>query len=530
VRALPAIARRHAGLVLLLCAAAALRALAIVAISPGIWFSDSNSYIASAATGRLSPTRVDGYALVVAPFWHLGSASALIALQHVLGLLIVVALYALLARRGVPRWLALLGVVPAALDAYLVVVEHAVMAETVWHVALVGAVVALLWSERPRLAAAAAAGLLLGYAGVVRSAGVPLMAVFLAYLLLRRVGWRPIAVFCACWLVVLLGYAALFDVQHGKFGFTESGGRFLYGKVAPFTDCSRLHDLPADERPLCPDPRHRLTTNQYLWSKASPIKGLPPSAEHRIRDFAMRALRDQPGTYAHVVLRGVLHYFEPGHRIGHNDYPVTPWQFPSDPRVWGYPGYRGPIRPGDPQRRLHHSITEPNTYVGAMVSRPRLDVAVSRFLHGYQTIAYTYGPLLAACVLIVLVALVARRGPRRQRLDAALLAAVPLLALLVAQALSLFSYRYGLIAALLMAPAAAMAGAALLGGRRVAPAQDSGRSSVAIRPSACSRVSPCAAARALSSASSRGPMPRPCQPSTTVIAISADARSSASRT
>jgi hypothetical protein len=489
VRRVAATARRHWAAGALLCAAAALRALAVVAIGPGIWFSDSNGYIQAAATGRLSTTRVDGYALIVAPFWHAGSASALILLQHVLGLGIVVLLYALLVRRGVPRLLAVLGVVPAALDAYLVVVEHAVMSETVYHAALAGAIAALLWSDRPRLAACAAGGLLLGYAGVVRSVGIPLVAVFVVYLLVRRVGWRRLAVFCAGWLVIALAYVVVFDGQHGKLAFTESGGRFLYGKVAPFADCRELDGLPANERSLCPDPRAHLTTNQFLWGKHSPIRGLPTSADKRIRDFALRVIREHPVRYARVVLGGFAHFFEPGHRIGANDYPVCAWQFPDDPRVWGYPCYRGPIRPGNPVRRLHHHITEPNPYVGAMVSAPRFDPGVSRFLAGYQRVAYTYGPLLGVCVLLVLAALVARRGPWRLRVDAALLAAVPLAALLVSQALSLFSYRYGLIGAVLLAPAAAMAGAALLRPRPLR-APESGRSSVTMRPSASTARQP----------------------------------------
>ena len=66
----------------------------------------------------------------------------------------VVGLYALLVRRGVRPWLATLAVAPAALDAYLVVLEHAVMAETVYHAALVGALALLLWDDEPAAVAA----------------------------------------------------------------------------------------------------------------------------------------------------------------------------------------------------------------------------------------------------------------------------------------------------------------------------------------------------------------------------------------
>jgi uncharacterized membrane protein YoaK (UPF0700 family) len=103
-----------------------------------------------------------------------------------------------------------------------------------------------------------------------------------------------------------------------------------------------------------------------------------------------------------------------------------------------------------------------------MVVRPRLNPGVSRVLHDYQRVVYTYGPLLAAFVLAVLAALVTRRGSLRLRLDAALVAALVLAALTVAQALSVFSYRYGLIAVLYLPIAAGLGVTALLQGRRPA--------------------------------------------------------------
>ena len=62
------------------------------------------------------------------------------------------------------------------------------------------------------------------------------------------------ALFVAGWAVVVGGYAALYDVQHGHLGFSDYGGRFLYGQVAPFADCSKLPDLPAGRAPAVPRP------------------------------------------------------------------------------------------------------------------------------------------------------------------------------------------------------------------------------------------------------------------------------------
>jgi hypothetical protein len=463
--------RRHLPLVLLLAAAAGLRILALAAISPGIWFSDANGYIRAAATGGLSTIRVDGYALVVAPFWHLGSALALIAFQHLVGLGLVVVLYALLLRRGVDRWVALAAVTPAALDAYLIAIEHAVMAETIYHAALLGGIALLLWWDEPNAATALGAGLALGYAGVARSVGVPLAAVILLYLVVRRAAWRPVVAFASGWALVAGAYVLMFHAQHGEYGFTKSGGRFLYARVAPFAECTPA-SLPARLRPLCPDPALGLRTNDYLWGPRSPIAGLRPR-DPRPGEFARRIIREQPLDYARVIVRGTLHYFEPGHRIAYNDYPIGPWQFPADPRRWGYPGYRGPIRPRSPLRGRTRAGAEPNRHVTRFAGTPALRPGASNVLHHYQKVAYTWGPLLAACLLLVIAALAARRGPWRLRADAALLAALTLVALAFPQAVSVFSYRYGFIAGLLLPPAAALAWTALRGGRATAQPEES---------------------------------------------------------
>jgi hypothetical protein len=414
----------------------------------------------------MSFVRVVGYSLFVAPFWQLGSAAALIVVQHALGLGIVALVYALLLRRGVPRWLAAAAVVPAALDAYLIDIEHMIMSETVFHAAVVAGIALLLWNERPGPLAATGAGLLVGYAAVVRSVAMPFVAVFVAYLIVRRVGWRRIAAFAGACAVVIAGYATLFDLQHGRFGFTGYGGRFLYAQVAPYADCARLPSVPASERRLCPNPRHRLSRISYLWGARSPLHGLPLSADGRIDDFALRTIRAQPLDYAAVVAGNFIHYFEPGHHTGRDDYSETAWQFPVDPNRWTYPGYRGPIRPGRAHRR--HG-TDPNQYLRALVSRPRTDTAASQLLHVYQIVAYSSGQVLTPCLLIVLGAIALRRGSRRLRLDAALLTTVALTGLLVAAALSAFDYRYGLGATILLPAAAALAGTSLLPSRAAQP-------------------------------------------------------------
>ena len=456
---IPALLRRHLALVALVGVGALLRIIALVAVYPGIWFSDSNTFVTAGTTGTLSPVRVQGYALIVAPFLRIGGAPALIVIQHLFGLATAVLLYALLIRRGIRPLVGALAVAPAALDLYVVDIEHMIMSETVFHLALAGAFALLFWDERPPILAATACGLLLGYAAIVRSVALPFVLLVIVYLLVRRVGLYRIAALVGGWALVIGAYLALYDVQHGHFGFTSYGGRFLYAKVAPYADCSRLSDLPTDERALCPRGRFH-SSNTYLWTKASPIYGLPLSADSRIGDFARRVIRDDPVRYAKIVGRQTLHYFEPGHRRGRNDYFVSVWQFPADPRTWGYPGYRGPIRPGQsPPKRF----IDPNEDVTrSFAGNPSVHVLPSRLLHELQRFVFTPGPLLAALLLLVLVALLWR--PRREwrlRLEAALLAACVLSALVFASMVSIFDYRYGLLAVILLPPAGAMAGTAL---------------------------------------------------------------------
>ena len=93
---------------------------------------------------------------------------------------------------------------------------------------------------------------------------------------------------------------------------------------------------------------------------------------------------------------------------------------------------------------------------------PVVRVLPSKALHYYQRYAWTSGQILLVCVALVLAALVLRRGAWRLRLDAALLVVATLVSLIVASTLSVFSYRYGLLALLLLPTAAAMAVASML--------------------------------------------------------------------
>ena len=91
--------------------------------------------------------------------------------QHVLGMAMAIALYVLMLRRGVTRWLAALAVAPVLLDAYQLNAEQTIMPDVLFEVLLVAGIVLLLWQPRPALAFIVLGGLALGASAPVRQVG-----------------------------------------------------------------------------------------------------------------------------------------------------------------------------------------------------------------------------------------------------------------------------------------------------------------------------------------------------------------------
>src|SRR5690348_14747166 len=110
--------RRHWMIGLLLAAGLVLRVIAQYGYMPALLFIDSKKYLYGTSFtdsnwGSYDPI---GYALLILrPVLMVGSLALVAVVQHVLGLGMAVALYALLLRRGVTRWLAALAVAPVLL-------------------------------------------------------------------------------------------------------------------------------------------------------------------------------------------------------------------------------------------------------------------------------------------------------------------------------------------------------------------------------------------------------------------------------
>src|SRR6201996_3937593 len=150
------------------------------------WFNDSFTYVRSAVTLAPETDRPSGYPLYL---WLLSPAHSYLlvtASQHLMGLLVAVMIYALARHRfGAPAWAAVLATLPVLYDGFEIQLEHLIMADTLFLFLAMAAVTVVLWQPRPTWRACLAAGLLLGVSSTVRSTGLPLLPVFIVYLLVR---------------------------------------------------------------------------------------------------------------------------------------------------------------------------------------------------------------------------------------------------------------------------------------------------------------------------------------------------------
>jgi len=170
--------------------AVVVRIVVVLGYPPILWFNDSYDYLYDAVTHIPDEVRPNGYPFLLSLLLPLHSAYPLALLQAAMGVIIGVAIYALLRHRGLPWWGAALPALPVLFDSYELHLEHMVTADPLFIFLVTVAVVVRGWNDRPSVLAIAIAGLLIGYATVVRSVGEPLLVVVLVSMLIRRVGWR----------------------------------------------------------------------------------------------------------------------------------------------------------------------------------------------------------------------------------------------------------------------------------------------------------------------------------------------------
>jgi hypothetical protein len=337
-----AVLRRHWLLALLLTAGLVLRVLAQVAYQPALFYIDSIKYMFGAYPGDDPP----GYLLVLRPFLAVANLTAVAVVQHLLGLAMAVALYALLLRRGSPRWLAALATAPVLLDGYQLQIEQTVMPDVLFEVLMVAGLVVLLWLPRPRPWMVLAGGVLLGSTATMWQPGEILILPAVVYVAIVARGWRrtlrDAMLVCAAFAlpIVLVSFRNYVDIH--RFSLAPNAASTIYGRMAAAADCQTLR-VPSYERQLCPSRQlaARLGPDGLDHSPDSPLKHyVPPAgmAQHGVAtDFSRRVLTQQPLRVAGSILADAAKLFEV-HRVSSpGDTWIGRWQFQTHFPV--YPPY-----------------------------------------------------------------------------------------------------------------------------------------------------------------------------------------------
>jgi hypothetical protein len=495
--------RRHWLVTVLLAAGLVLRMLALAAYHPALIYVDTLKYLYGASPGS-EPL---GYTALLRLMLLPGDLGTVAVIQHLLGLAMAVALYAVLLRRDVARWLAALAAAPVLLDAYQIQMEQTIMPDVWFEALIVAGLAVLLWRPAVTMPVAVAAGLILGSSATVKQLGELLVLPAVVYVLVAG-GRRAITSSAALVVAFVLPILCYCGVSYARTGhFRLAHRQPSIGRLAAAADCATLK-LPAAARPLCPAPAEQALGPDWLeHSGQSPLyrAAVPPGERGRLIAALGSAVRhQQPLRVVATIARDSVRLFALTRGPAPGVTPVSRWQFQA-----GYPAYPpwisvcpagqlsaqdclteqhriqqrvAPVsdvllRPGGTivvgvQRQAFgafHAMTLNPSYGG----RARADRPIATFLRSYQLDGgYTPGPLLALLTLAglagSLLALIRRAGDGRSRqlALACLLFTATAVTVLLAPDVYEFSWRYQLPAVITLAPAGVLGISALLSLRR----------------------------------------------------------------
>jgi hypothetical protein len=385
---------------IVLLAATAVRAVALLAYPPALWFPDSLPYIQAAAHPAPYFIRPVGYSFLLLILEPAHSLLFVVALQHVMGVVVAAQMYALLRRHRLPAWGSALAAIPVSASANAIQIEHYVLSDAFFGLLVTSAIALLLWRPRPRVWVCCVIGILLAWAALDRSQGMLLIAPFVLYLAVARLGMRGFLIgagtMCAAFLVPVLAYCAWYDQAYGSFEITTSTGAFLYSRVATFADCS-VDKPPADERWLCvPTPvSKRESASWYLWGAQSPLAHGPAWAfssqvNHLGTDFALRAIMAQPATYLRVVWNATAETFVPEQETNKSQ------------RQYVFPA-AVPMSLQAVAAKNDESVSYAFGYNGGANPDTRLVQPYADWMRAYQHKFTMPGPLVAAIALVGLI-------------------------------------------------------------------------------------------------------------------------------
>ncbi|MDQ3660163.1 MAG: hypothetical protein M3454_03710 [Actinomycetota bacterium] len=431
-----------------------LRAVVFFTYQPALLLQlDTLAYLSQASGGSPSGFRPFLYPVFIKPALALNNLALVPLIQHVLGLTIGLLLYVLMRRLGAGPTPAALGTAPILLDGYQLIIEQYVLTEALFDTLVVSAVALLLWRARPSPAALATAGALVAMSGLTRFVGLALIAPFLLYVVIRRLGLLRLCCLLLGFILPLVVYGTWFQTAQGSAGVSNRNGFFLYGRIASFASCEGV-DVPPSQTALCiEEPPQQGFVPTGFWSLDLPKKVTnSPRANQILLSFSRRMILAKPLEYAGAVGYDFLRFFAP--RSPPSQEPnVARWRFPRT------------LEDADPRPRVRRLRGSAPPELG--VAEFHIAAAPAAALRLYQGVVYTYGPLLGALLVAGLAGSWASRSRWREQKGSAcllfsLLGAVILLAPVMT---TVYHFRYVLPALPLLGPAGIL-GATQLSRRR----------------------------------------------------------------
>jgi hypothetical protein len=318
--------RKHRLFSLLVVLSIVPRVLATLAFRPAELIPDSFSYMQEGVHLTLGTLRPAGYPLLLRILEPFHSLVLVTTVQHVMGIAAAVIVYGLLRSKGLPGWGACLAAAPTLFDPRQLWLESSILPDTTFALVILVSVAVLLTERKPKAWQCVVAGLLISWASILRGNGVPIIVAILAFMLVRRVGWRAFTAGLAAFALPLIAYTALFHSDYGQYDITDSTGMFLWSRTMSFANCDIIKP-PPDLRPLCPTAQPYYTAHAKPWSVSavtdprSPADFMWASGAWWRHDahpginaynnklamrFALDAIEAQPGAYAKVVGRDVM--------------------------------------------------------------------------------------------------------------------------------------------------------------------------------------------------------------------------------
>jgi hypothetical protein len=431
--------------------ATALRVTIAVAFPPAFLMSDGPAYLDIADHLAPSPDRPVGYSIFLRGLSGMSRSLVLVtSVQLLLGLLTAVAAYVLLRRRGVNTWVATLATVPMLFDAMQLLLEHAVLSDVLFGFLVVAAVVALAWWPAPRWWTTVLGGALLGLATLVRVLGEPTVVLAALFLLLVATTARSrlahVALVLVTFALPVTAYAAWYHHENGAWAITQSSGRSLYMRTTTFVRCAELR-VPDYERVLCPDDplSNRRDPTWYGWHSPETVPRLHPppgvTDEQAMHDFAVRAIKAQPGDYARAVWRDFRLAFTSYDRDDHYEMSTSvKWKFAD---IVAY------------ENSSHYMRLAFESRLGGVPAphQPMADAVAA-----YGRAVYLPGPLALALVILAAAGIVVRRQDQQPSLRplALLTLALPIMLILIPDVTAQFVWRYQLPLVVLLPLSAAL--------------------------------------------------------------------------